>query len=320
MTVFTDTWNAAFEALPADVEVASQGAGRIRTHKKGVRERLEVDHSWVGNAADGEHKKITFFLQTVDPSNVANKGFVYTKDANSKVELFWEDEDANVIQITSAGKLLLGEEQEGANVASAATPNIWTDTKLTRHITGTTGITGFTAAPNAGAWRRLIFDDAVLITADANLILQGVVDYTTATDDEVFVYAETTTQFKLLIFPKSGLSVVASGLPAPDFTSSEQTVDSDTLLNVAHGLGAVPTLIDVVMRCKTADAGYSVGDELSLSEFQHSGNGDVGVHVGRNATNVFIVHGTVVNVKGKSSFNATAITEASWKWEVKAWA
>ncbi len=59
MTVFTQTWNAAFEALPADGNNISEGAQRIRNHRKAVRERLEVDHSWAGDIYDGFHKKIT---------------------------------------------------------------------------------------------------------------------------------------------------------------------------------------------------------------------------------------------------------------------
>lgn len=107
MTVFTDTWDSAFEASPADTDLKSQGASKMRQLRSAVQEREEVDHSWAGDANDGEHKKITFgpIPLTVDPTNVANKGFLYTKDVGGKVELFWIDEDGNIIQITSVGVL-----------------------------------------------------------------------------------------------------------------------------------------------------------------------------------------------------------------------
>lgn len=107
---YTRTWNAAYEADPADTDQASGGALDIRSSKTDIRERLEKDHYFdiAGTDADhGEHKKVTLRVQAADPSNVADKGFLYLKDVSAKVELFWEDEDGNVRQVTSAGKLLL---------------------------------------------------------------------------------------------------------------------------------------------------------------------------------------------------------------------
>jgi len=103
---FSRTWNAAYEAQPADVENISLGAGRIRNLKSDIQERLEIDHFHAGDAQDGEHKKLTFGAPIATPANIANKGFLYGKDVNSKIELHWEDEDGNEIQITSAGVLI----------------------------------------------------------------------------------------------------------------------------------------------------------------------------------------------------------------------
>ncbi|KKL08967.1 hypothetical protein LCGC14_2570560 [marine sediment metagenome] len=103
---FSRTWNAAYEAQPADVENISLGAGRIRNLKSDIQERLEVDHFHAGDAQDGEHKKLTFGAPIVTPANIANKGFLYGKDVGGKIELHWEDEDGNEIQITDAGQLV----------------------------------------------------------------------------------------------------------------------------------------------------------------------------------------------------------------------
>lgn len=103
----TRTWDAANEASPADGDNVSAGAGKIRDFKVDVRERMAKDHYMdiAGTDADhGEHEKITFNAPLgADPSNVANKGFLYTKDVSAKVELFWEDEDGNVVQLTFGG-------------------------------------------------------------------------------------------------------------------------------------------------------------------------------------------------------------------------
>jgi len=108
MTSFTDTWNAAFNTTPADTEARALGAQRIRETRLGVKERLEVDHSWAGDADDGAHKKITFVEQASDPTSAANRGFLYTKDVSAVTELFYEDSAGTVQQLTSAGILAYG--------------------------------------------------------------------------------------------------------------------------------------------------------------------------------------------------------------------
>lgn len=105
MTTFSRTWNAAYNASPADSDNISEGGGKIRNLKTDIAERLEVDHSWAGDADDGAHKKITFKQQASDPTTAANTGFLYTKDVSGKAELFWKDEDGDVIQLTSGGQL-----------------------------------------------------------------------------------------------------------------------------------------------------------------------------------------------------------------------
>ena len=107
MTVFTDTWNAAFEATPADTEVRNLGASRMRQVRAAVGERLVIDHSWAGDGDDGTHKQITFLDPLgADPSTVADQGYLYTKNVSAVVELFWKDESGNVKQITSLGNLV----------------------------------------------------------------------------------------------------------------------------------------------------------------------------------------------------------------------
>ena len=104
MTIFTRTWNASYEAVPADSDNASEGAQRIRQLKVDIKERLQVDHSWAGDADDGAHKKVTFVDPlSAKPTAAVSEGYLYTKDVNTKAELFWEDEDGNETQLTSAG-------------------------------------------------------------------------------------------------------------------------------------------------------------------------------------------------------------------------
>lgn len=102
----TRTWDAAYELDPADSDDRGEGAARIRNSRVDVRERIAKDHYMdiAGTDADhGEHSKVTLQAPISTPANVANKGFLYGKDASSKIELHWEDEDGNEIQVTAAG-------------------------------------------------------------------------------------------------------------------------------------------------------------------------------------------------------------------------
>lgn len=103
----SNTWNAAYEALPADANNASGGAGKIRGTRLDIRERIAKDHymAIAGTDADhGEHSKVTFNAPLGSkPTYTANKGFLYTKNVSTKVELFWLDEDDNEIQLTVGG-------------------------------------------------------------------------------------------------------------------------------------------------------------------------------------------------------------------------
>lgn len=116
----------------------------------------------------------------------------------------------------------------------------------------------------------------------------------------------------------AGVLSFGSGLPAPDFISAEQTVTFDTQLDVAHGLGAIPTLTFVVLRNKTAELGWSVNDEIDSKMVDHSLI-DRGVTLRFDATNVTILQGINVDVHTRTGFNISAITPASWKWVVRAW-
>lgn len=106
--VYNRTWDDDFETLPTDSENISQGAKRIRDFKEAIRERIQRDHYMDPSGTDadhGEHKQITFHEPISTPAAVADKGFLYNKDVDDKVELHYLDEDDNEVQMTSGGSL-----------------------------------------------------------------------------------------------------------------------------------------------------------------------------------------------------------------------
>lgn len=104
-----------------------------------------------------------------------------------------------------------------ATVASAATTSdIWSPLGPIS-FTGTATVTGFPAAPLAGAQRLLICSGACLFTTGANLIIEGLpsgVTLTMKANALVMVLALTTTQFKLTYSLSGSFTASATGLTA----------------------------------------------------------------------------------------------------------
>ena len=97
----TRTWD---ETVPAGTSNVSSGDDDIRNFKVDTRERMAIDHVWnIGVNTDGYHNKCTFPVQGADPTQLASAGILYTKDVSSKAELFFRDEDGDVIQLTAGG-------------------------------------------------------------------------------------------------------------------------------------------------------------------------------------------------------------------------
>lgn len=123
MTVFTRTWNGAYEASPANTQAASQGAQRMREMKIDLRERLAVDHIFGdGSANEGYHNVIHLPEQGSDPSGLANYGTLYSKEVSTITELFYRDSAGTITQITQNGNILGRIVGEIVAVAITGTP------------------------------------------------------------------------------------------------------------------------------------------------------------------------------------------------------
>ena len=101
------------------------------------------------------------------------------------------------------------------------------------------------------------------------------------------------------------------------FESDEQSAfNSGTILTIAHGLGARPRFVFVRLRCKTAELGYSVGDETDGS-FDDGGERHGPIPVRANATNLYYAYGDYYPKIIKQIASAAAdwvnITPANWR-------
>jgi len=100
------------------------------------------------------------------------------------------------------------------------------------------------------------------------------------------------------------------------YTSAEQTITFDSVLQVAHGLAVRPHMIQVWLICKTTELGWAVDDQVLAEGL--GGSSDFGFVVQADTTNVEIITGLGVRVIDQSTLNAATITAANWKYIVKA--
>jgi len=108
---------------------------------------------------------------------------------------------------------------------------------------------------------------------------------------------------------------------APQYTSAETAITADTVHTFAHSLGAVPSLVQVSLKCTSTDAGYAANDIVQLPLTLVDGaSAENGAIVMWEATNVRVITGVAVGIIGYASFNAATIDFTKWKLIVKAWA
>lgn len=114
----------------------------------------------------------------------------------------------------------------------------------------------------------------------------------------------------------------------PYFESSELTITVSTDTAAAHGLtggtgaGRTPSLTRGYLRCKTAEFGYAVGDEVA-TDFAESAGTNRGLSVYANTSNVGFVVGTqgafVLRRDAGNIGNAGVITPGNWRVILRAW-
>jgi microcystin-dependent protein len=100
--------------VPAGSEDPKLGNDRIQELARAVAELLNVDHymgtdggagTGYNEDAAGRHNKVTLRVQTSNPTSVADTIISFAKDVDGKAEAHLKDEDGNVIQLTTAGKI-----------------------------------------------------------------------------------------------------------------------------------------------------------------------------------------------------------------------
>ena len=106
---YANEWD---ESIPESFDAFLQGDDRIRGVKIQIREIFEEDH--VMNKDDGSgdtwgfHKQVTLMEQSGFPAEVTGAGIFFTKEKNSKAELYYMDNNNSSQQLTSGGTFIGG--------------------------------------------------------------------------------------------------------------------------------------------------------------------------------------------------------------------
>jgi hypothetical protein len=111
----------------------------------------------------------------------------------------------------------------------------------------------------------------------------------------------------------ASVALTPSNLAALAFTSSEIAMPTASgNKSAAHGLGAVPASIEVAFRCKTAEHGYAVGDEIVMTSM-YGYYSEVWTAY-KNSTDVGVAFLTAeVNAVHKTAGTWHALTAANWR-------
>lgn len=95
-------WNAS---APLDNAVVSQFPANERAARAAVVTNFGVDHVETNGSTVGMHEQVTLIERGSDPTAVADRGFLYTKDVSGATEVFYRDAAGNVVQLTTAGRV-----------------------------------------------------------------------------------------------------------------------------------------------------------------------------------------------------------------------
>lgn len=117
-------------------------------------------------------------------------------------------------------------------------------------------------------------------------------------------------------------ALTASNLSDVAFESSEIALTLGSSGTVAHGLGVKPKMVIAYIRCKTAEFGYSIGEELMFSTMLIAGVPSSGglMASALDATNLrYVVNAANLYLLNASGGQNT-LTVANWRLVLRAWA
>jgi hypothetical protein len=107
-----------------------------------------------------------------------------------------------------------------------------------------------------------------------------------------------------------------------EYVSPDQTIVSNALVTMAHGLGAIPKSVQILLICQVAEFGYDIGDVVDVSNYM--GNNDnatsSGITMKLTTTQILARQFNAYYIGNFDSGSIATINIANWKLRVRAYA
>lgn len=213
-----------------------------------------------------------------------------------------------------------------STTASAATVNLGATNGNTVIITGTTTITSLGTAPQAGVKRSVKFNDALILTHGASLVLFGATNITTVAGDIAEFTAITTTQWEMtgwfrptgytggqidgdgLLNSSISSSKLGDGCVIPSKTRIKDITalaDADATLTADQMLNGIFTITPTANRVLTTATGANIIG--SLTGYQAGTSYELTI-VNQAAFNATLTAGANVTIIGSAVVNNASAT------------
>jgi hypothetical protein len=118
--------------------------------------------------------------------------------------------------------------------------------------------------------------------------------------------------------------IVSLQATSTSFKSAEQSISVGGLVTVAHGLGVIPSIVQLSLVCQSAEGGWTAGDTV----FNVSPNGSVTTFLRvsqpyADATNVYVRYSddtlSAFLINNKTTGHTFGITNSKWKMVISAY-
>lgn len=102
------------------------------------------------------------------------------------------------------------------------------------------------------------------------------------------------------------------------FESQETAISASAVTVFGHSIGDVPKNVDVVLRCKTAEHGYLVGDEAWFKTRPSAVESSIHTPVSRNRLFAYLTLSSLIHVHSRTTLDHVVIDPAKWRVVVRA--
>ncbi|UOD28786.1 hypothetical protein INH39_25595 [Massilia violaceinigra] len=215
-------------ANPTASDPKSQGDDQIRM----LKSVLKASWTQISGAVNATHTQLNFMVGVtssvqaqIDLKQNTADAVTYAYVDNLAISSTLPGQAGNAGKVISTDGTTAGwadpasfNDALAPDVATSATPDIWSGVGSTKLLTGSVAVTGFTAAPRAGAKRKLIAATGFYMIQGATLTIKGG-SITLAAGDEVDVLALTTTTFRATVTRANGTAVAAQVIHYDNGTS-----------------------------------------------------------------------------------------------------